>query len=71
MVKPGFWLFSSALCEPIRGVAGLHDCAVMVEAIQQRGRHLADAKDRGPFAEFLVCGDDDAGLLIELGDQVE
>ena len=43
----------------------------MGEAIEQRGRHLCVAEHGGPFAEAEVCRDDDAGLLVELAQQVE
>ena len=41
------------------------------DAIQERGCHLGIAEDSDPFTELQVGGDDDAGLLIELADQVE
>ena len=41
------------------------------DAIEQCGCHLGIAKDRDPLTELQVGGDDDAGLLIELADQVE
>ena len=43
----------------------------MGEAIEQRGGHLGIAEDRGPFAEAEVRGDDDAGPLIELAEQMK
>ncbi len=39
------------------------------EAVEERGGPLGVAEDRGPLAE--VCGDDYAGLLVELAEQVE
>ena len=39
----------------------------MGEAVEQGGGHLGIAEDRGPFAEAEVCGDDDAGALVEMG----
>ena len=43
----------------------------MREAIEQRSRHLGIAEDARPFAEAQVGGDDDAGPLVELAQQVE
>ena len=43
----------------------------MGEAIEQGGRHLGVAKDCGPFAEAEVCGNDYAGALIELAQEME
>ena len=69
----GALLFSAtfALCEAVGCVSGLHDFAVMRDAVQQRGCHLCITKDRDPFAELQVGGDDDTGLLVEFADQVE
>ena len=39
--------------------------------IQKRGCHLCIAEDADPFAELQICCDDNAGLLIELADQME
>lgn len=41
------------------------------ELIEQRCRHLGIAKDRGPFAEAEVSGDDDAGAFVERAQQME
>ena len=67
------WLggFCRAVSEAEAVVAGLHDVAVVGEAVEQRRRHLGIAEDRGPFAEAEVGGDDDAGALVELAEQVE
>ena len=43
----------------------------MGEVIEQRCGHLGVAEDGGPFAEAEVGGDDDAGALIELTQQME
>jgi len=43
----------------------------MGEPIEQCGRHLGKTEDAGPFAEAQVCGDDDAGVLVEPAEQVE
>src|SRR3546814_3028110 len=47
------------------------DVAMMGDAIEQRGGHLGIAEHGGPFAEREVGGDDDAGLLVELADEME
>jgi len=41
------------------------------QALEQNGHHLGVAEDRGPFAEAEVVGNDDAGALIELAQQME
>ena len=43
----------------------------MGQAIEQRGGHLGIAEHAGPFAEAEIGGDDDAGLFVELAEQVE
>ena len=43
----------------------------MSEPIEQRGCHLGIAEHAGPFAEAEVGGDDDAGALVELAEQME
>ena len=43
----------------------------MGKAIEQRGGHLGIAEHAGPFAEAEVGGDDNAGLLVELAEQME
>ena len=43
----------------------------MGEAVEKCRRHLGVAEDGGPFGEAEVCGDDDAGALVELAQQVE
>ena len=62
---------SSACPEPEAVVAGFEDVAMMGQAIEQRGCHLCIAEHFGPFAKAEVCGDDDAGALIEFAEQVE
>jgi hypothetical protein len=52
-------------------VSGLDDVAVVGEPVEQRGRHLGITKDRRPFAEGEVCGDDDGGSLVELAYEME
>ncbi len=60
-----------ALGETVRCIAGLDDAAVVGNPIQQCGCHLCIAEHRHPFAELEVCGDDDAGCLIQLADQMK
>ena len=52
-------------------IPGLKDVAVVRQPIQQCGRHLGIAEHTAPLAEAEIGGDDDAGLLIKLGEQVE
>jgi hypothetical protein len=60
-----------AVAQPPGVVAGLHDVAVVGDAIQQRGGHLGVAEHLPPFGEGQVGGDDQAGALVEFADQVE
>ena len=60
-----------ALGKTVRCVAGLDDAAVVGNPIQQGGGHFCIAEHRHPFAELEVCGDDDAGRLIQLADQMK
>jgi hypothetical protein len=57
--------------EPPAFVAGLHDLAVMGEAIEERCRHFGIAEDAGPFGEGEIGGDDDGRALVKPADQVE
>ena len=43
----------------------------MCEPVQQRGGHLGINEDLGPFAEAEAGGDDHAGALVELAQEVE
>ena len=43
----------------------------MRHPVEEGGCHLGIAEDGDPFTELQVGGDDDAGLLVELADQVE
>lgn len=43
----------------------------MCDAIQERGCHFGIAEDCDPFPELQIGRDDDAGLLVELADQME
>ena len=42
----------------------------MGEAIEQRGGHLRIAEHVRPLGEAEVRGDDQAGVLVELADQM-
>ena len=41
------------------------------EAIEQSGGHFCVTKDARPFTEAQFGGDDDAGTLVELAQEVE
>ena len=43
----------------------------MGEAIEQCSGHFRITEHAGPFAEAEVGGDDDAGALVKLAQQVE
>ena len=43
----------------------------MRNPVEKRGCHLGVPEDRDPFAELQVGGDDNAGLFIELADEME
>ena len=45
--------------------------AVVREPIEQCSGHLGIPEHTSPFGEAEVGGDDDAGLLVELGEQME
>ena len=57
--------------EPEAVVSCFQNVAVVSEAIQESGRHLGVTEDGGPFAEAEICGDDDAGALVELAEKME
>ena len=57
--------------EPEAVVSSFEDVAVMGEPIEQCCRHFGIAEHACPFAEAEVGGDDDAGLFVEPGEQVE
>lgn len=44
---------------------------MMGQPIEQSRGHLGIAEHARPFGEAEVRGDDDAGLLVELGEQME
>jgi hypothetical protein len=41
------------------------------KAAEQRCGHFAVPEHASPFAEAEVCGDEDAGALVKLAEQVE
>ena len=56
----------------VRVVARFDDIAMVRQPVQQRRGHLGVAKHGRPFREAQVGGgDDDAGVLIQFGEQVE
>src|SRR3546814_13956405 len=62
---------SAAVFEAPAVIAGLDDIAMMSDAIEERGGHLGIAEHGWPLPEREVGGDDNAGLLVELADQME
>lgn len=52
-------------------IAGLDDVAMMRDAVEESGGHLGIAEHGGPFPERQIGGDDDAGLLVKLANQME
>ena len=52
-------------------IAGFDDVAVVGQPIEQGGGHLRVAEHGRPLREAQVGGDEDAGLFIELAEQVE
>ena len=67
----GFGGFRRAVLEAEAVVSGFEDVAAVGEAVEQRRRHLRVAEHGGPFAEAEVGRNDDAGSLVELGEQME
>ena len=59
------------MLEPVTVITGLQYVAVMGQPVQQGGSHFFITEHRGPFGKAEVGGDDDAGTLIQLADQVE
>lgn len=55
----------------MRLVAGGEDVAGVREPIKQGRGHFGVTEDTGPFAEVQVGGDDHAGALVELAQQVK
>jgi hypothetical protein len=52
-------------------IAGLHDVAMMGQAVEQRGSHLGVIEHAGPFTEGEIGGDDDGRALVEPADEME
>ena len=61
----------AAVAEAVGIVAGLHDVAVVGEAVEQGRGHLGIGEDTGPLCEGQVGGDHHAGVFVELGEQVK
>jgi len=59
------------VAEAVGVVAGLHDVAVVGEAVEQCRGHLGIGEDAGPLGEAQVGGNHDAGVLVELGEQMK
>src|SRR5690606_5408197 len=51
--------------------SGLDAFAVVREPVDQCGRHLGVSEDARPFCESAIGGDDEAGALVKLRDEVE
>src|SRR5271154_5011184 len=67
----GFGSFRRAVLETEAVVSGFENVAAVGETVEQRGRHLGVAEHGGPLAEAEISGDDDAGALVELAQQME
>ena len=61
----------SACLEPVAVIASLEDVTVEGEPIEQGCGHLGVAEHLAPFREAEVCGDGEAGALVELAEQME
>ena len=61
----------SAVAEPIGLVARFHDVAMMRQTMRQRCRHLHVHQHIGPQTEGQVRRDHDAGVFVELGQNVK
>ena len=64
-------LICGAVFEAEAFVSGFKDMAVVGEPVEQRGGHLGISEDGSPFREAQVGGDDDAGALVELAQEME
>ncbi len=62
--------FCVAVLEAEAVIAGLDDVAMMGKTVEQCGRHLGVAEHARPFGEAQVGGDNDAGALVELAEQM-
>jgi hypothetical protein len=71
------WFFLSGLRRSGAGaeaeavISGFEDMTVVGEAIEEGCGHLGVAEHASPLTEAEVGGDDDAGLLVKLGEQME
>ena len=63
-------LSDGTVFEPEAVVPGFQDVAVVGQAIEKSGGHLGVTEDGGPFAEAEIGGDDDAGALVELTEEM-
>lgn len=61
----------AAVPEAVGRVAGLRDVAVVREPVDQCRGHFRITEDAGPLAEDQVGRNHDAGVLVELSQQVE
>ena len=59
------------MAEAVGLIAGFNDVAVMGEPVQQCRGHLGITEDSGPLGKRQVGGDQNAGVLIEFGQQME
>lgn len=57
--------------KPIAVIEHFHDVAVIGQPIEQGRRHLLVNEHRRPLREAEVGGNDDAGALAQLADQME
>src|SRR5271155_1857649 len=67
----GFGGIRRAVFEAEAVVSSFENVAAVGKTIEQRGRHLRVAEHGGPLAEAEIGGDDDAGALVELAEQME
>ncbi len=52
-------------------ISGFKDMAVVGKPIEEGCGHFGIAEHASPLTEAEVGGDDDAGLLVKLGEQME
>ena len=67
----GFGGFRRAVLEAEAVVSGFEGVATVGETIEQGRGHLRVAEHGCPLSEAEIGGDDDAGALIELAQQME
>lgn len=70
-----FWLGCSffdvsVVAEAIAVVASFQNVATMGQAVEQCGGHLGIAEHGRPFSKAQIGGDGDAGVLVELADEM-